>query len=378
MMSIARMQIVACLTVLFALVFGPIGVSAAQTPSTPSAQVLLNSWQAWTQNVGAKLHSYQLNASSSCVETHSENQWQAIVDGEQYRWSYENPIVNPQAATETSGILAVNQLGWSCLTFKTGAKPPDESYLGIKYTHSFTRLQAGLHWFYAQNDPYNLCDFARYPQIQWSPFPLEKQLPLISYFQREMAHLTVRVVKPHGVSKSLTYRLTMPQRFIPSHLALPSVVDFKVLDGTFIPVRYVVTVGTLKKMGSMRLRLHVTRGGMFAGVWFPTQFVADSDFVSYYPSRPQARFWSETFRGKMNLLITKVNQPFPESDFTIKFPPGTHVTINDVSEVIPLNHVQPKWKVFVVKALLAIIAFVVIGITVIALRRARSRGSYAH
>ncbi len=366
MISMARMQSVACLYLLFVLVFWPIGASAAQTPSAPSAQVLLNSWHAWIHNVGTKLHSYQLNASSSCVETHSENQWQAIVDGKQYCWSYQNPIVNPQAATETSGILAVNQSGWSCLTFKTGAEPPDESYLGIKYTHSFMRLQAGLHWFYAQNEPYNLSDFARYPQIQWSPFPLEKQLPLISYFQRELGHLTVRVVKPHGVSKSLTYRLTMPQRFIPPHLALPSVVDFKVLDGTFIPARYVVTVGTLRKMGSMRLRLHVTRGGMFAGVWFPTQFVADSDFVSYYPSRPQARFWSETFRGKMDLLITKVNQPFPESDFTIAFPPGTHVTINNVSEVIPLNRVEPKWKVLAVRALLAISAVLVIGIAVIA------------
>ncbi len=350
-----------------------VAACASGAPSTPSPQVLLNSWQAWTQNVAAKLHSYQLNARSSCVETHSDNQWQAIIDGRQYRWSYQNPIVNPQAAKETSGILAVNQSGWSCLTYQTGATPPNKSYMGTQYTHSFTRLNSGLHWFYAQNDPYNLSDFARYPQIQWSPFPLEKQLPLISYFQREMGHLTVRVVKPHGVSKSLTYRLTMPQRFIPSHLALPSVVDFKVLDGTFIPVRYVVTVGTLKKMGSMRLRLHVTRGGMFAGVWFPTQFVADSDFVSYYPSRPQARFWSETFRGKMDLLITKVNQPFPESDFTINFPPGTHVYVNDVGVVIPIHAAEPVWRVAVLRAILAVCATILVVMSLVAVRRAGVR-----
>ncbi len=377
MMSIARMQIVACLTVLFTLGFWPIGAYAAQTPTTPSAEVLLNSWQAWIHNVGAKLHSYQLNATSSCVEAHSKNQWQAIVDGKQYRWSYQNPIVNPQAAMQTSAILAVNRVGWSFLTYQTGAKPPDKSYLGTQYTQSFTSLHSGLHWFYAQNVPFSLADFARYPQILWSHFPLENQLPLISYYQRELGHLTVSVVKPRGVSKSSRYRLTMPQRYIPSDLALPRYVDFRVLNGTFIPVRLVVYVGNLKTMGSMRLRVYFTGGGMFAGVWFPTQIAADSDFVSYYRTHPYARFWSPTFHGRVSLDVSKVNQPFPESDFTIAFPPGTHVTINNVSEVIPLNHVEPKWKVLAVRALLAISAVLVIGIAVIALRRARSRGSYA-
>ena len=373
MLNINRMQIVACLSVLFALVFAPIGASAVQTPSTPSAQVLLNSWQAWTQNVGAKLHSYQLNATSSCVQPPSHSQWQAIVDGKQYRWSYQNPIVNPQAATMTSAILAVNHVGWSFLTYKTGAAPPDKSYLGTLYTHSFTELHSGLHWFYAQNEPFNLAEFARYPQILWSPFPLEKQLPLISYYERELGHLAVSVVKPHGVSKSIRYRLTMPQRLIPSNLALPRIVDFKVIDGMFIPVRLVVYVGTLKKMGSARLRLYLTHGGMYAGVWFPTQILAGSDFVSYYPSRPQARFWDEIFRGKMNLLITKVNQPFPESDFTIDFPPGTHVYVNDVGVVIPIHHAAPVWRVAVLRGILAVCALMLVVMALTAMRRSAVR-----
>ncbi len=374
MLNINRMQIVACLSVLFALVFAPIGASAVQTPSTPSAQVLLNSWQAWTQNVGAKLHSYQLNATSSCVQPPSHSQWQAIIDGKQYRWSYQNPIVNPQAATMTSAILAVNHVGWSFLTYKTGAEPPDKSYLGTLYTHSFTELHSGLHWFYAQNEPFNLAEFARYPQILWSPVRLEKQLPLISYYQREMGHLAVSVVKPHGVSKSIRYRLTMPQRLIPSNLALPRIVDFKVLDGMFIPVRMVVYVGTLKKMGSMRLRLYLTHGGRYAGVWFPTQILADSDFVSYYPSRPQARFWDEIFRSKFNLRISKVNQPFPESDFTIDFPPGTHVYVNDVGVVIPIHYATPVWRVAVLRGILAVCALMLVVISLRAMRRSAVRG----
>ncbi len=373
MLSIPRMQMIVRLTCFFALEVAVSGAFAAQTPFAPSAQVLLNSWQAWTQNVGAKLHSYQLDASSSCIETHYEPRWQAFVDGKQYRWSYQNPIVNPQAATETSGVLAVNQSGWSCLTYQTGAKPPDKSYMGTQYTHSFTKLNSGLHWFYAQMVPFNLAEFARYPQILWSHFPLEKQLPLISYYERELGHLSVSVVKPHGVSKSVTYRLTMPKRFIPSDLALPSIVDFKVLDGSFIPVRLVVYVGTLKTMGSGRLRLYFQRGRMFAGVWFPTKILADSAFVSYYRSHPHNRFWSEAFRSKFNLFITKVNQPFPESDFTIKFPPGTHVYINDVGVVIPIHAAEPAWRVAVLRAILAVCATILVVMSLVAVRRAGVR-----